>query len=129
LIPRRSPTVLVPAAILGFAVTLVLIPVALVLALLYAFAIVLGWVVSAALPGERLTRALKGTGWALAVQVGLGALVLAVLGNTPFIGGLIGFLAASLGLGALILTRLGTQAYAAAAPAAPSSTSNTPTSA
>lgn len=72
---------------------------------------------------------LKGTGWALAVQVGLGALVLAVLGNTPFIGGLIGFLAASLGLGALILTRLGTQAYAAAAPAAPSSTSNTPTSA
>ncbi|MCS7088833.1 MAG: hypothetical protein NZL91_09075 [Thermoflexales bacterium] len=108
--------IVVPVVVVALAITLCLIPLALVLALAYAIAIVLGWVVSAHLLGERLVQAIGRGALPLVAQVALGALVLAVLGNTPVIGWLIGFLAASVGVGALILTRLGTQAYAPPSP-------------
>jgi hypothetical protein len=63
-------------------------------------------------------------------QTAAGAVLLALLGSIPILGGLVGFVATALGLGALILTRAGTQRYPlpyAAPPAglAPSASSMT----
>jgi hypothetical protein len=72
--------------------------------------------------GERIMKAFNRLDWSVLGQTLAGAILLALLGAAPVIGGVIGFLAASLGLGALILTRAGTQQYPALAVAGPNVT-------
>lgn len=92
-------------------ITLCLSPFGLVLLALYAAGILAGWSVSARLLGERIMRAVNRSDWSLVGQVLAGAVLLALLGGVPIIGGLIGFVATALGLGALVLTRAGTRSY------------------
>ncbi len=120
----------VPIIAVVLSITICLIPVAFILLLAYGIAVLAGWVVSARIVGERLMAALNRTGWTLIAQVVTGAILLALLGAIPFVGGLVAFAAVSFGLGALILTRLGTQNYPpptrmAYAPASPDAYTST----
>jgi hypothetical protein len=101
----------VPIIAVVLALTICLIPVSLLLLLLLLVAIVAGWTVSARALGERVMAALNQSNWTGIGQTAAGAVVLALLGAVPVLGGLIGFVATALGLGALILTRAGTQPY------------------
>ncbi len=101
----------VPAVAVILAITICLIPLALLLILVYGVAVLVGWAIAASIVGERIVRALNRVGWTPLGQALAGALLLALLGSTPIIGGLVGFAASALGLGALILTRAGTQPY------------------
>jgi hypothetical protein len=74
-------------------------------------AIIAGWTISARILGERVMLAVHRRDWTLIGQTLAGAVLLALLGAVPILGGLIGFVATSLGLGALILTRAGTRPY------------------
>jgi cytoskeletal protein CcmA (bactofilin family) len=103
--------VAVPIVALILAVTICLIPIALVLLLIYGVAILAGWAISARIVGERVMRALNRGDWTPLGQALAGAVLLALLGTAPIIGSIVGFIAAALGLGALILTRAGTQPY------------------
>jgi cytoskeletal protein CcmA (bactofilin family) len=92
-------------------ITLCLSPFGVLLLVLYAAGILAGWSVSARLLGERIMRAVNRSDWSLVGQTLAGAVLLALLGGVPIIGGLIGFTATALGLGALVLTRAGTRTY------------------
>jgi hypothetical protein len=101
----------VPILAVILAVTICLIPVSLLLLLAYVVAIVAGWTISARILGERVMHAVHRSNWSLIGQTLAGAVLLALLGSVPVIGGLIGFVATALGLGALVLTRAGTRPY------------------
>lgn len=101
----------VPLLVVLMAITLCLIPFAFLLVLAYALAILLGWVVAARLIGERVVIALGRSEASLIAQTAVGAVLLAMLGNAPVLGGLISLVSVAFGLGALVLTRLGTQPY------------------
>jgi hypothetical protein len=123
----------VPILAVVMAITLCLIPVSLLLVLGLAAAIIAGWTISARILGERVMHALHRSDWSLMIQTLAGAVLLALLGSVPIIGGLIGFAATALGLGALILTRAGTRPYPmpvtapAFAPIGPASPAAAPT--
>ena len=95
--------IVVPVAIVILAITICLIPAALLLTVIWALTMLGGWAVIASILGERLVIGLKVTGWTVAAKTALGAAVLAVLGLLPLIGWLIGWLAVAWGMGALIL--------------------------
>jgi hypothetical protein len=101
----------VPILAVVLAVTICLIPISLLLILALVVAIIAGWTISARILGERVMHALHRNDWALIGQTVAGAVLLALLGAVPIIGGLIGFVATALGLGALVLTRAGTRPY------------------
>lgn len=101
----------VPIIAVILAITICLIPVSLLLMLAYVVAIVAGWTISARVLGERVMHAVHRNDWTLIGQTLAGAVLLALLGSVPIIGGLIGFVATALGLGALVLTRAGTRPY------------------
>ena len=103
--------VAVPILIVLLSITLCLIPVAVLLALAWAVAILFGWAIVARMVGERVMIGLKRNNWTLIGQTAFGAVLLALLGSIPIFGWLVGFVASSIGVGALILTRFGTQAY------------------
>ncbi len=109
----------VPILALTLAITICLIPISLLLMLAYAAAVIAGWTVSARIIGERVMRAMNRHDWTLVGQTLAGAVLLALLGSVPVIGGLIAFVATALGLGALMLTRAGTRRYPMLAPAGP----------
>lgn len=109
----------VPILALTLAITICLIPISLLLLLAYAVAVIAGWAVSARIVGERVMRAMNHHDWTLVGQTLAGAVLLALLGSVPVIGGLIAFIATALGLGALMLTRAGTRRYPMPAPAGP----------
>jgi hypothetical protein len=104
----------IPALLIALALTICLIPFTLVGALLFAVAIVYGWIGIGLEVGERLTRMLR---WHLdpAAAAGLGTLVISLVANginfIPCIGWLAPTLVSALGLGAVLLTRFGRQAY------------------
>ncbi|BCX05594.1 MAG: hypothetical protein KatS3mg053_3532 [Candidatus Roseilinea sp.] len=101
----------VPIVAVILAITICLIPIAVLLMFAYAVAVLAGWAVSATIVGERVMRALNRADWTPLGRALAGAVLLALLGSAPLIGGLVGFAASALGLGALILTRAGTQPY------------------
>jgi hypothetical protein len=114
--------VAMPVVLVVLAITICLIPAAIVLAIAWVLALLGGWTVAARLLGERLATWFKSTQWSIIGQTALGAVVLAVVGALPLIGWIISFLATALGVGALILTFAGTRTY----PAPPSSVSQLP---
>lgn len=94
------------AAFLG--ITIILLPVSLAIAVGMAAAWLLGLTAIAILIGQRLTAALNWRGDPV-VALLLGGLLVAVLVNVPFLGGLVGLVAGSVAVGAAVLTRFGTR--------------------
>ena len=85
------------------AITICLIPAALLLTVAVALGMLGGWSVVANMLGERLAMWTKTTHWSSAAKTAAGALIIALLGTLPVVGWLIGFLAAIWGMGALTL--------------------------
>jgi hypothetical protein len=110
----------IPALLILLALTICLIPFTIVGALLFAVAIVYGWIGIGLEVGERLTHMLK---WQLdpAAAAGVGTFVISLVANginfIPCIGWLAPTLVSAIGLGAVLLTRFGRQGYAGTVPA------------
>ncbi len=116
-----------PTLILLLVILICTIPVAAVLAFVFALAGVFGWIAIGRVVGERILQAIKAkeTLRVPMVAVILGVFVLALVSVAPIVGWLVGFVAGVLGIGAVVLTRFGTRAYPAPVPAAPSALSAT----
>jgi hypothetical protein len=111
--------VAVPVVVAVLAVTICLIPAAVVLAIAWTLGILVGWAIIARICGERLAIGFNKRNWTMIGQTAFGAVALGLLGAIPIIGWLIGLAAAALGLGALILTRVGTSSYPPPTPVQP----------
>lgn len=99
----------VPAAAAALFVTVIGIPAALVVLLLYAFALVLAYVLGAQFVGDSLLASLRPEA-AIRPAWRIGALLLALLALTlaaavPIVGGLVRFAVLLLGLGAIVQAR------------------------
>jgi hypothetical protein len=106
------------------AVTICLIPVALLLGLALLVAALLSWVMAGWLVGRKLLAMLNLRNATVVIEATAGTLLLAVVyflvGIIPCTEFIFGTLIVSLGLGAIVLTRFGTRPYPA--PTAPSET-------
>ncbi len=102
---------LLPIVLLALAITLLLLPLAVVLAIVAGVAALYGWVVLGLLLGERMAAVggmgAQGAGWHPALSGAIGTFLLtllaAALGFVPCVGWIPGFLAGALGLGAVLL--------------------------
>jgi len=103
-----------PVVLVILAVTIILIPVALLAAMALALAWLFGLIAIGTEVGERFTRAINQT-WAPPLTAGMGTflmmLVVGGIGMIPCIGWLATSVVALLGVGAVILTLFGTQTY------------------
>jgi hypothetical protein len=106
--------VLAPFLLVILAVTLILIPVAVLAAAVLALAWLFGLIAIGTEVGERFTRAINQT-WAPPLTAGMGTflmmLVVGGIGMIPCIGWLATTLVAMLGIGGVVLTMFGTQNY------------------
>jgi len=97
------------------AVTICLIPIALLLGLVLGAAALLSWVVAGWLIGRKLLAMLNLRNATVVVEAAVGTLLLAVIyflfGIIPCTEFIFGLLIVSLGLGAIVLTRFGTRPY------------------
>lgn len=109
----------IPIIIAILAITICLIPAAIILVIAWVLAIVVGWASIARILGERLAVGFALRNWSPIGEMALGAAVLAAIGALPIIGWLVGLLASAVGIGALVLTRAGTLAYPAPAATVP----------
>jgi hypothetical protein len=100
-----------PVVIGLLAITICLIPAAVIFALGWTVAILFGWVIAARVVGEQIAIQLHAKSWSVLGQTVMGVVILALLGMIPFIGWMIALLTSSVGLGALILCRGGTRNY------------------
>jgi hypothetical protein len=105
----------VPVLIVVTAITLCLLPFSFVGALIFAAAIIFGWMALGMLVGARLTAALKWHTLSPAVSAGIGTLLFTlvanIIGSVPCVGWVVPLMLAAIGLGAVTLTRFGTQPY------------------
>lgn len=97
------------------AVTICLIPIALLVGLALLVAALLSWVMAGWLVGRKLLAALKVRNATVVVEAAVGTLLLAtvyfLVGIIPCTEFIFGLLIVSLGLGAIVLTRFGTRPY------------------
>jgi cytoskeletal protein CcmA (bactofilin family) len=97
------------------AVTICLIPIALLLGLVLLVVALLSWVVAGWLVGRKLLAVLNLRNATVVVEAAVGTLLLAtvyfLVGIIPCTEFIFGVLIASLGLGAIVLTRFGTRPY------------------
>jgi len=106
--------VAIPGLLVLLAVTICLIPFSIVGFLLFAVALVYGWLAIGLEVGERLTRTFR---WSLdpAAAAGVGTFVVCLVANgigfLPCIGWLAPLFVSAVGLGAVLLTRFGRQGY------------------
>ncbi len=105
----------VPILLIFTAITICLIPLTLVGALLYAMALVFGWMALGMVVGARLSAALNLHNLSPAVSAALGTalftLVSGILQAIPCVGWIVPTVLAAIGLGAVTLTRFGTRPY------------------
>jgi hypothetical protein len=109
----------IPIIVAILAITICLIPAAIILVIAWVLAIVVGWASIARILGERLAVGFALRNWSPIGEMALGAAVLAALGALPIVGWLVGLAASAVGIGALLLTRAGTLAYPAPAATVP----------
>ncbi len=106
--------VVIPVLVILFTITLIFIPVALLVVLVTAAAIIFGWIALGFEVGKRMAAAFK-FHWHDALVAGLGTLVLTLIvngiGKFPCIGWVAPFLVCIFSLGAVILTRFGRTSY------------------
>jgi hypothetical protein len=106
--------IVIPSLLVLMAFTIILIPVALLSALMLGVVILYGWIAIGSEIGRRMTRRLK---WDVRPPAAafLGTLLFVLLVNAgefvPVARLVVPILAASVGLGAVLLTRLGMRAY------------------
>jgi uncharacterized protein YacL len=97
------------------AITICLIPVALLVGLALLVAVLLSWVMAGWLIGRKLLAMLNLRNVTVVAEAAVGTLVLAVVyflvGILPCTEFIFGMLIVSLGLGAIVLTRFGTRPY------------------
>jgi hypothetical protein len=94
--------VAMPAAMIVLVVTIIGIPVALVLAMIYALLIFLSTLVVADFAGQRLPFG-GDTGSGAALRTGVALLIILFVTAIPFVGGGLGFLITIFGMGVLLL--------------------------
>ncbi len=103
-----------PILLVILTITIILIPLTLIGAIIFALAALFGWIAAGTYLGERLEVLFKAH-WADAVVTGLGTLAIGLavwLLNYAFcLGGLLTVVVASLGLGGVVLSRFGTTIY------------------
>lgn len=98
----------VPPVMLLLVITIIGIPIALMLAGLYAVALLAGFLVAAFFIGERLLRlggrrATAGGYWARVGMLAIALIILWLVRHMPYVGGLLILLALTIGLGAMAL--------------------------
>ena len=114
----------VPVLIVVTAITICLSPFSAVGALVFAAAILFGWMALGMLVGARLTAALNLRNLSPAVSAGIGTLLFTLAANVigwvvPCVGWVVPVMLAAIGLGAVALTRFGTRPYLAGLPPQP----------
>jgi hypothetical protein len=82
-----------------------------ILAIALAAAWIFGWIAVGYIAGEKVLEAFKLREIAPALAVVAGVLLIALVGQVPCIGWLLGLLIGTLGVGAVVLTRFGTRPY------------------
>jgi len=106
---------------IGLAITLILLPVAVLVPFVLVAAVVFGWLALGIEIGHRLAEAFK-VEWTPILVAGIGTFTLTfgigLVNWVPCIGFLIGLVVSAAGLGAVIMTRFGSRAYPATTPAA-----------
>lgn len=104
--------VVAPGLVLILSITLILIPLALIGALILALGVLLGWIAIGMEVGKKTAELFK-TNWAVPVSAGLGTLVLSLVISAaqliPCIGWLFPSAAAIFAVGAVLTTRFGTR--------------------
>ncbi len=109
------------------AITICLLPLALILSLLLVAAALFGWVAVGWVLGQKAMQALRSQSSTPLVEVVLGVVLLTLLWQMPrvipclgwFVSFGVGLVAGSIGLGAVLLTRFGTRSYPAASGGGP----------
>jgi hypothetical protein len=111
--------ILTPILLIGFAITLIGIPVTILLAILAALLLAYGWVALGVETGRRLAAA-SNQDWQPVLQAGIGTFLLALVAyameQTPFIGWIVPVLVGFVGMGGVLLSRFGTRIYPPAQP-------------
>ena len=103
--------IVAPFVSVALVITIIGIPVVVLLAFVGAAAWCFGWISIGALAGERILRAFNARNITPVLAVVIGVLVIALIAEVPFFGGIVWLLVGLLGLGAVILTRFGSRAY------------------
>ena len=105
---------LAPLAVIIMAVTIILIPVALIGVLLLVLAWLFGIIAMGQEVGERFTRAINQT-WAPVLTAGFGTFLLMLVGGSigmiPCVGWVAPFVIGLMGIGGVALTLFGSQPY------------------
>ena len=114
----------VPVLIVLTAITICLSPFSAIGALVFAAAIIFGWLSLGMLVGARLTAALNLRNLSPAVSAGIGTLLFTLASNVigwvvPCVGWVVPIMLAAVGLGAVTLTRFGTRPYLPGLPPQP----------
>lgn len=107
--------VVAPVLLVLLAITIILIPVAVLTAIALGLAIVFGNIVVGYEIGNRLSTVFKDT-WHPSIAAGIGTLLLSLVtgfaGIIPCVGWVLGFIASIMGLGAVVTSRFGSTKYA-----------------
>jgi hypothetical protein len=114
----------VPVLIVVTAITICLSPFSAIGALIFAAALIFGWMALGMLVGARLTAALNLRNLSAAVSAGLGTLLFTLAANiigwvVPCVGWVVPVMLGAVGLGAVTLTRFGTRPYLSGLPSPP----------
>jgi hypothetical protein len=114
--------IVTPPLLVGFAISVIGIPITLLLAAAVVVVLTFGWIALGLEVGKRLSSALHQP-WPAVVSAGLGTLLLSLvangIGQTPCVGWIVPALVGFVGMGGVFLSRFGTQTYPMAAPIAP----------
>jgi hypothetical protein len=114
--------ILTPVLVIGFAITIIGLPITLLLVVAAGILLTFGWIALGLEVGKRLAQAFHQT-WPAVVSAGLGTLLLSVVANgiglAPCIGWVVPTLVGFVGMGGVLLSRLGTAVYPASTPATP----------
>jgi hypothetical protein len=106
--------IVTPPLLIGFALTIIGIPMVVVLALLAAVLLTFGWIAVGLEVGKRLARALN-VNWSLLADAALGTLLLTLVANsiglTPCVGWIVPTVIGFVGMGGVMLTIFSTRPY------------------